>query len=317
MDNQNKPNFPNSTPAQPSPAPAWPPAPQDPTPIWTPPVQAPPEPTSSWTPTATSTTPTLPSTAPVWPTPQVTPTPIQSGPTPDASSPTWPTPQPTASSWTPPVQTPPQSEPAPTFTPPAVPAPTSSLSPLDNPWGSPAQPPPPPMQPTQPSWMGVNTNTAPTESIPTDLSHLISNNDSSQQQPTQSVPENLVVLSTPTPTPDVPTLPTQDHKSIPKLIIGLGVGLLILVLGASAYFILGIGQPAQETTSIPATTAPQAAQVKPPAPIATTTPAVTPRPAEQSTASSSANFGELGGSVNASPAATSAAELLRQGQPRR
>lgn len=277
MDNQNNPNFPNTPPSPSSPfgAPTPPPAPT--APVWPPAPQNP---------------------APTW-------TPPQAAPTPDVSPSAWPTPQPTVSSWTPPVQTPPQPEPTPTFTPLPPTNPAPPLSPLDNPWGSPTQAPPPP---TQPNWTGVNTAPVPTESAPTDLSHLITNNDSSSQQP---APETLVVPSVTTSIPDVSTLTTENHKGIPKWLIGLGAGLLILVLGASAYFILGIGQPSKETTSLPATTVSQTAQVKPPAPI------TTPKPAEQPVASGSANFGALSGSANASPAATSAADLLRQGQPRR
>lgn len=293
MDNQNNSNSPFGMPTPPPTpsAPVWPPAPPIQTPPQPEPPQPPPESTPAWTP------PTAPF-----------------APQPEASS-AWPTatPTPDVSSWTPPVQTPVQPEPTPTFTPPPAATTTPPLSPLDNPWGSPAQPPKidgseSVATPTQPSWTGINTPSAPTESVPTDLSHLISSND--VQQPVQSVPETLVVPSVTAPTPDVPTLSTENHKGFPKWLIGLGAGLLVLVLGASAYFILGIGQPAKETTSLPATTA-QTSQIKPPAPI------TTPRPAEQPVASGSANFGALSGSANASPTATSAADLLRQRQSAR
>ncbi|MDP3948307.1 MAG: hypothetical protein Q8P87_01210 [bacterium] len=186
-----------------------------------------------------------------------------------------------------------ESTPNTTDTPPPEPTP----SPLDNPWGSPPQAPPldQPQPATQPSWTS-------SEAAPTDLSHLISNNQPEQTNPTA---ENLVAPTAPV-APEIPNLPTEAHKSIPKWLIGLGGGLLLLVLGASAYFILGIGQPTK-TTSLPATTAPEATAVKLPPPIAT--PAA--QPSQQPIATGSANFGELQGNVG-NQGATSAAELLRQ-----
>lgn len=271
MDNQNNSNLPNN------PIPASPPVPPDQTVVppnpWAPPV--PPEPIPS--------------------------TPLPASPLPPTN--TWPaTTAPTES--------------IPTFTPPPSPIPTNPvsiqteepkpISPLDNPWGTQAT------NTTQPSWTtttadATQQNTLPNASLetaPTDLSHLIGNNHSSEQSTVQA-PESLVVPSTPAPNPDIPTIP-ETHKGIPKWLLGLGGGLLILVIGASAYFILGIGQPSRETTSLPAAT--KTAEVKPPPPIAT--PA--PQPSAQPVATSSANFGQLGGSGNTQ--ATSAADLLR---PRR
>lgn len=179
-----------------------------------------------------------------------------------------------------------------------------AMSPLDNPWGSPTQPPSIDGGPTatQPSWMGTN----PTESTPTDLSHLITNNHPQADLSGQTVPESLVVPSNPMSTPGIPTIPTQEHRGIPKWLIGVGAGLLILVIGASAYFILGIGQPSKETTSLPATT--KTTEVKPPAPI----PTPPTQPSAQPAASSSANFGQLGGSSETQQQATSAADAARQ-----
>ena len=201
----------------------------------------------------------------------------------------------------------------------------STLSPLDNPWGSPIQPPPinEPQTPTQPSWATTTVNPpqpeepvnpappAPSEAAPTDLSHLITNNNPEHPPATQPAPETLVVPSNTGVAPEVPNIPTENHKGIPKWLIGLGIGLLILVGGASAYFILGIGQPPKTSTSLPATTAPKVSEVKPPPPIPTPATQATPQPS----ATGSANFGAL--QDGSAPQATSAADLLRQRQQQR
>lgn len=262
MDNQNNSN---STPPAPDPTPASP---------WstppTPPPMPEPAPVPAWTP------------------------PVPAG-TPFPPMPESPAPAPTA----------PESAPMPTFTPPSsIPtpeanAPIANTSSLDNPWGAPTQPPPIDSSPataapfpTEPSWM----NTAPAESAPTDLSHLI--NESSNTPPPA---ETLVVPPAPAANPETPGLTTETHKGIPKWLLGLGIVLLILVIGASAYFILGIGQPSKPTTSLPAVTAPKAAVTQPTPPPPTATPVAT----------GSASFESLQGSGSA-PQATSAAELLRQ-----
>lgn len=231
--------------------------------------------------------------------------------------------QPDTSSWNPQPAPPiadPMAQPAPTFTPPADQSMNGSLpvppqtSPLDNPWGAPIQVPPidggnPTPSDSMPTWMpstptdtGVNPQPASsiqTEPAPTDLSHLITNN----SQPEQA-PETLVVPGA-TSAPEIPTVSTENHKRIPKWLIGIGVGLLIIVAGASAYFILGVGKPPETTTSLPATQAP-AQTIKQPLPIAT--------PESQPTATGSANFGALEG--GSGQTATSAADILKQRQGR-
>lgn len=221
----------------------------------------------------------------------------------------------------PPLQTPPISmtqEPAqqpPTAFTPSIPTPTPTFSPLDNPWGAPTQPPtidipamptisqPPPIQP---SWMNVGANASPplpstTESAPTDLSHLITNN----SQPEIPIAPETLVVSPQIPAAETPPVGAEGPKGLPKWVIGLGIGLLIIVAGASAYFILGIGQPPKTTASLPAETAKAPLpQVKPPAPIATP---FQPEPAS----SGSANFGQLQGGGQS---ATSAADLINQRQ---
>lgn len=161
------------------------------------------------------------------------------------------------------------------------------------------------------------------ESVPTDLSHLITNN--TQEVPaadggtaTQG-PETLVVPSTDASA----TIPIETHRGIPKWLIGVGLGLLITVTGASAYFILGIGQT-KPAGSVPATqqtsqqTTQQTTRTAIP-PVAS--PVATPASAAQPAASSSANFGQLEnsgttltGSGTSQQQATSAADLLRRRQ---
>lgn len=316
MDNQNDRPNPNPSPA-PTPQPEPPISdPMQPASPWTPPVQTP----DPWTPPPQSEPAPLPLN------PDPTPPEPPKDPSSDFNS-HWTPPLPqsapdTSTAWSAPNPNPAQT---PTWTPPitqtdAVPPQTPqppAASPLDNPWGSPSQPPPldGSQTPTQPSWMNTPTMTspdqpisaAPMESAPTDLSHLISGNNNASAEGVAAPAETLVVPSAPTANPEVPNLPTDAHKGIPKWVIGLGIGLLLLVLGASAYFILGIGQPAKPTTSIPATT--ENAEVKPPVPAS----APTSQPNTEPAASGSNNFGEFEGN-GAPPQATSAADLLRQRQ---
>lgn len=281
---------------QPTPTPAWPPAnppipssAPDATPVWAPPLS------SSLSSAQPSVSPIPQPQSPV--VPETGPTPLTAQP---EASPAWPN--------MPAPQTVPPAPP-PTFTPPAS-------SPLDNPWGTPVQQPtidtpqqgyaspvPNPIAPDPPI-----LNQPEAAAAPTDLSHLINNNSQpdNSQNPAASA-ETLVVPSpTASPAPDVPTIPSEQHKGIPKWLIGVGAGLLIIVAGASAYFILGIGQTPKTTTSIPAQVA--KTTVKTPPPIATPV----AQPTAPAAATESANFGQLQGSQT--PSATSAADLLKQRQ---
>lgn len=221
-----------------------------------------------------------------------------------------------------------QPDPTPTFSPaPAAPLPPASStsndlpattpSSLNNPWDAPAPQTAPDQNPTaQPSWnisaesatpAAPPTPSVPEDAVPTDLSHLIGNNTPPSGAPAA---ETVVVPAT----PEVPNLSTQEHKGIPKWVFGLGAGLLLIVIAASAYFILGIGQPAKPTTSLPATVAPKTAtQVKPPATPIAAAPSIAPTlPA----ATGSASFGELqGGAATPAPASgSSSLDLIRQRQ---
>ncbi|MEK7616975.1 MAG: hypothetical protein AAB414_02890 [Patescibacteria group bacterium] len=233
--------------------------------------------------------------------PQPTPSPIQSEPIqPDSS---WQPASPSPATWPPTL--PPVSEPPP----PSEPVPPTT-SPLDNPWGAPIQPPPidstlpnPQPSPDLPPDSTNSLQSASTESVPTDLSHLITN--TSPQDPIQEVAPTSETLVVPPANgaPEVPTLPTEDNnRGIPKWVIGLGIGLLIVVAGTSAYFILGIGQP-PKATNTPQNETPTNQQIKAPPPVSQPSP---------STATDSGTFGELeeGGSQQA----TSAADLIRQRQ---
>ncbi len=170
--------------------------------------------------------------------------------------------------------------------------------------------PPMPSNPQDNTDAAFPTNTNPTQQIseqaPTDLSHLISKSELDSQA-SQTAPETVVVP--PVSAPEIPTIPTESKNSIPKWVIGLGLGLLIIVGGASAYFILGIGQP-PKNTSLPAAEPPKATQQ-------TNTPSTTPQPTvaptTQPAATGSANFGQLQGSGTA-PQASSAADILKARQ---
>lgn len=326
MDNQNDPN---SHPAYTPTPPAAPPPPPQPQPEYPtlPPNPDPMQSQAAWAPAAQTRNPwtSLPQSAPITLPPNPDPIPNQpvtipeppGNPPSDLNAPWTPpaelTPNPPAA-WTAPSEAIP-----PVFHPePAPSAPQSTASPLDNPWGAPSQPPPldGSQTPTQPSWMNtpLMTNTdqsvpvAPVESAPTDLSHLISGNNNIPAEGAAASVETLVAPS-PAVNPVLPNVQTETHKGIPKWIFGLGAGLLILVIAASAYFILGIGQPAKSTTSLPATT--QTARTEPPVPAAipTSQPAAAP---QATTPAESANFGELQGGNTQQ--ATSAADLLRQRQ---
>lgn len=277
MDNSNNPNWPNNPlpsgnpvnpPIPPTPQPDNPPTfPQNPPSDWTPPPQPSPlTPTSSTDPLSPQQPPATPEFPPI-------------------SNTQWSsTPQP-------------------------------ATSPLDNPWNAPVQPPPinGPALGSMPTWTppapdvlgqaptGAGPSPVATEPAPTDLSHLISNNTPAESA-SANTPETLVMPATPSSAPDVPTIPIENHKGVPIWLIGVGMGLLVIVLGVSAYFILGFGQPGKETVSLPAQISKTTVSTPPPMP------APPPPAVPAAAATGSADFGQL----EDTPPATSAADLLRR-----
>ena len=149
----------------------------------------------------------------------------------------------------------------------------------------------------------------------TDLSHLIEPN-------TATIPTDNYVDPSPLTQPETlivppdgaevgPNIPTESntHSKIPKWVIGVGIGLLLAVTGATAYFIWpGFGNTAiTEAPIVEQST--QTPVAIPTSSIPTVTPTV---PGGDAAAS---GFGSVDG--NSSPSATpptSAADLLRQRQ---
>lgn len=149
----------------------------------------------------------------------------------------------------------------------------------------------------------------PPESMPTDLSHLIVNSGSDSGAGNMMQPQ---VATVPPNNGSSQTVVTSEPHSFPKaiLIIG-GILLFLIVAGASAYFILGIGQSnPPEANSLPIE---QPSLTKPPQPLLPTEVPVAP-------ATSSATLGNIPGNNIATPASTatgsgtSAIELLRRRQ---
>lgn len=156
------------------------------------------------------------------------------------------------------------------------------------------------------------------EPAPTDLSQLTTTvTDQTPRtdiyNPVVSSPENLNIPTTSSPNNN-PAQESKPDSKIPKIaIIIAGIVLLLLVTGASAYFILGIGQT--QTTTPPATqNTNQPPLTNPPAPLPKRTVA-TPAPGTTTGETDNTDFGALGGSKPQSTSSAkpqSAAEILRQ-----
>lgn len=218
-----------------------------------------------------------------------------------------------------PQPTPPASmpEPEPPLPPPA------SVSPLDNPLGV------PPGEPQLDGGglnAGFNWSTNPTPAPPLlPQTEVPTNSPFDQPPPTSSepAPTDLSQLANTTPDPNVYTSPiaqpetlvvppaTSDttiqaessNHGIPKWMWIAGAALLLVVIIATAYFILGIGRQAPAPQSLPATEG-QQTLVTPPVP--------SPTPVKEApTATSSGGFNQVGNG-SGTQTATSAADILKQ-----
>ncbi len=225
---------------------------------------------------------------------------------------------------TPPLSSTDASVSAPSVSP--APADTVSASPLGGSGNSETAPANPFMGGSQPSMSettaapnggsGAETGASasgPVESAPTDLSHLVSGASGEQSATSSTIPqpETLVVAPSAAPAASDAQVVSGGGKSFPKWILAVAFVVVLAVIGASAYFILGVGKPEAPTTSVPAVQAPL---TKPPK---TVLPSVSPT---QAPASGSATFGSLEGTAPVSSSGSaaqngpSALELLRKRQ---
>ncbi len=163
---------------------------------------------------------------------------------------------------------------------------------------------PPPEAPLQPnltpppasSSVDLSSINVQPDNAPTDLSHLAA----ALGVPGQQTPVAPAPSAAPQSLPAEGTAATSVVAASPKmskklLIVG-GIILLVAVTIASAYFILGIGQPAPDTTSLPAQT-----QLTAP-PRSTVTP--TPLPVSESPST----LGGVSGATESAQIATSSAQ---------
>ena len=236
--------------------------------------------------------------APVAPTPAVMPDPVLA-PTPAPMATPEPAPAPSAApSWMAPLDPQPAGMTTPTTPEPMAPTPA----------------PDPMMQPTfsapQPETLAPQAPAPSMDSVPTDLSQLV---DQPMSMPnvgsTPAVDPGLSIPSA-APTDVTSVINTGEHKSMPIWIWIAGGLVLLAVIGASAYFILGIGQTAStDTTSVPAetNTAQQPPLTNPPAPII--------QPQVAPAAGTGSTFGNLQATPSSSTATSSSAiDLLRERQ---
>lgn len=263
---------------------------------------------------------------PVPATPQpVNPVPIAEPPVPAPAASMWGG-QPDLPATPPSVPSVPAMNPVPTFVPPTSPPPaTAGPEPMtpttpnfgENPMPMPSavpisEPVAPsafagvPDVPSVPSWASAGDNSAnitppPPEAMPTDLSNLMG---SAPVTPSEVAQPTVVV----TPTgPETNQVVTSGRKGFPKIVLILGAILILVALGASAYFILGIGNSSTLPTSLPAE---QQTLTTPPK-------IVVPSVAPAETGTGSATLGNpSGATISSTPApattsGTSALELLR------
>lgn len=175
----------------------------------------------------------------------------------------------------------------------------------------------PPSQAPQPQETTPPADTP--EPAPTDLSQLTGNANGQNTQsngngvytPPVANTDTLVVSSEPSSIPNT-TISSEPRKGLPLIAIIGALFVLLVVAGASAYFILGIGQ-----TQVPTQETPTPSPVPAQTPTQTPTPEPSPSDTESVVNGGSSDFGSLSGEPTTSggfQTATSAADLIRQRQ---
>lgn len=112
--------------------------------------------------------------------------------------------------------------------------------------------PPPVPKPISPSPGPVSS-----EAVPTDLSNLVNTtaSEATSYMPLPQAPESIVVPPPPQATGDEvnQAVSASGGKGFPKIVFIIGGIILLVVIGASAYFILGIGKASEPLpVSVPA-----------------------------------------------------------------
>lgn len=153
-----------------------------------------------------------------------------------------------------PVTPTPVVEPVPTFTIPTTPIVPPSPIPTtpnfgENPISVPVPVPPASAEPdasSVPTWAPTSENS---EAMPTDLSNLMGNTPPAVATTTEAAQPSVVI---PTPSPETNQVVTSGSHGFPKIVLILGAVLILIAIGASAYFILGVGNSASLPASVPA-----------------------------------------------------------------
>jgi hypothetical protein len=149
------------------------------------------------------------------------------------------------------------------------------------------------------SWMGAPG--------PTDLSHVADSPTADSSAPAAPQTENLVVPATPQVNPV-----SEGSSGFPKWLIAVGALILLVAIGASAYFILGLGKTESSNTPVVQSNT----ESKPLIPVETTTvpsPVVSPAVTESTnSATNSLPSATTSGQVRTST--SSAIDLLRRGK---
>jgi hypothetical protein len=190
---------------------------------------------------------------------------------------------------------------------------TPPAAPPGNPFETPA---PTPFNPFSASTGSTSSEPSPSEAVPTDLSNLVNSPSEATNYVPQSEtaagsnivqPESLIVPAQASGTADQAAPASNGGGGFPKIVFIIGGVILLGVIAASAYFILGIGKP---TDQLPASVPAEIQATPTPTAVRTT-----PTPV---TSTGSASFSNLPGKEATSPATTSttgngsAYDLLRK-----